>query len=268
MLTHVPGHLVAHGIEEGAAVMVDHSLGVAGGPRGVVETDRIPLSIRPLPDELGIAFGKECLVIQGAVGLSLAVLRVVYVDYQRWVIKHADSGVHDIEELAIGDQYLGFTVLQHEGDGLGIQAYVQSIEHRPDHRDTEMRFEHFRNVRQHDRYRVALANASALQRRSQTTATVIGLGPGAPNGTVYHGRVVRIDVGSAFDETEGRQGGMVDRTSGQAFLIYGHGSYPWHLLALVDNGHSRMPYIYGVVYIPAGIVMEVLPRSIGIITIR
>src|SRR5690606_37905292 len=43
VLPHVPGHLVAHGVEEGTAVVIDHTLGVAGGAGGVVEADGVPL---------------------------------------------------------------------------------------------------------------------------------------------------------------------------------------------------------------------------------
>src|SRR5690606_7924478 len=53
VLTHVPGHLVTHGVEEGTAVVIDHTLGVAGGAGGVVEADGVPLVIRQLPGKFG-----------------------------------------------------------------------------------------------------------------------------------------------------------------------------------------------------------------------
>ena len=32
-------------------------------------------------------------------------------------------------EFVVGDQHLGFAVLQHEGDGFGVEAYVEGVQH-------------------------------------------------------------------------------------------------------------------------------------------
>ena len=54
---------IAHGVQEGAAMVVDHALRVAGRARGVVERDRVPLVRRPLPGEGRIALGQQRLVV-------------------------------------------------------------------------------------------------------------------------------------------------------------------------------------------------------------
>ncbi|MNT56219.1 hypothetical protein D3C72_1935030 [compost metagenome] len=129
-------------------------------------------------------------------------------------------------EFAVGDQYLGFAVLQHEGDGLGVQAHVEGVEHRADHRHAEVRLQHLRDVRQHHRHRVALADTAPGQGRGQAPAAGIGLGPVAADGTVDDGRVVRIDGGSALDEAEGGEGDMVDGGWGEALIVDRHAGYP------------------------------------------
>ena len=51
---------VAH--EGGAAVVIDHALGVAGGARGVVEGDRLPLVVRQAPAKSGSPSASEGFV--------------------------------------------------------------------------------------------------------------------------------------------------------------------------------------------------------------
>jgi len=86
------------------------------------------------------------------------------------MVKHADGRVHHIVELTVGDQYLGFAMREHKGDGLGIQAHVEGIEYRANHRHAKMRFEHGRDVGQHDGHGVVLpiprpARAEARRRQ-------------------------------------------------------------------------------------------------------
>ena len=67
---------------------------------------------------------------------------------------------------------------QHEGDGFGVEAGVQGIEHGPDHRHAEMAFEHGRRVGQHDGDGVALADATPLQGGGQLAGAVVAFLPG------------------------------------------------------------------------------------------
>ncbi|MNQ31925.1 hypothetical protein D3C85_453080 [compost metagenome] len=231
VVAHRPGHLVAHGVEVGAAVVVDDALGVAGGTGGVVETDGVPLVLRPLPGELGVALGEEGLVVEVADRLALAVFGIVDVDHQRRVVEHADGGVDHCMELTVGDQYLGLAVLEHEGDGLGVQAHVEGVEHRADHRHAEVRLEHGRDVRQHHRHRVATADAATGQGRGQAPAALVGFGPGAADGAVDHRGVVGVDARGALDEAERREGDMVHGGGREALLVYRHGSIRWLIVS-------------------------------------
>ncbi|MCY1506165.1 hypothetical protein D9M68_404040 [compost metagenome] len=223
VLAHGPDHLVAQRVQVGAAVVVDHALGIAGGAGGVVQRDGVPLVLRPLPGELGIALGEQRLVVQAADQLALAVFRIVHVDHQRRMVEHADGGADDVVELAVGDQHLGLAVLQHEGDGLRVQAHVEGVEHRADHRHAEVRLDHLGNVRQHHRHRVATADAASGQRGSQAAAALVGLAPVAADAAVDHGGVVGIDAGGALDEAQRSQRGMVHGRRSEALFEDRHG---------------------------------------------
>ena len=233
VVAHGPGHLVAHGIEEGAAVVVDDALGVAGGAGGVVEADRLPLVVRPLPGEFRVALGEQRLVVERADRLAFAVFRVVDVDHQDRPAEHGDGGMHHLVELAVGDQHLGFAVLQHEGDRFGVQAHIEGVEHRADHRHAEVRLEHRRDVGQHHRHGVALANAAAGQRRGQAPAAPVGFAPVATDGAVDHGEAFGIDAGGALDEAERREGKMVHGGGRKALLVDRHGNIRWLIVSSV-----------------------------------
>ncbi|MOA22937.1 hypothetical protein D3C78_1435350 [compost metagenome] len=55
-------------------------------------------------------------------------------------------------------------MVEHEGDGLGVEPGVERIEHRAGHGHAEMRFDHGRRIGQQHGHAVVLANAIALQR--------------------------------------------------------------------------------------------------------
>ncbi|MNZ77600.1 hypothetical protein D3C78_961480 [compost metagenome] len=221
-------------------MVVDDALGVAGGAGGVVEADRLPLVARSLPGEFRVALGQQGLVVEVADPVAFAVLRVVDLDQQDRPAEHADGGVDHLVEFAVGDQRLGLAVLQHEGDGLGVQAHVEGVEHRADHRHAEVRLEHGRDVRQHHRHRIALADAAAGQRRGQAPAALVGFAPGAADRAVDHGRALRVDAGGALEETERGEGNVVDRGGREALLIDRHErSIRWLIISSVFGFDHR-----------------------------
>lgn len=210
MITHGPGHLIAQGIEVGAAVVINHALWITGGAGGVVEGNSLPLVLGPLPGELRVALSEERFVVQRADGTAFAVLRIVHIHHQRRIGKPAQGLTDHRVELTVGDQHLGLAVLQHEGNGLRIQTHIQSIEDRAGHRHTEVRFEHRRDVGQHDRHRIALAYAPPAERTGQASAALIGLLPVAPHSAVDHRWILTVDRGRTLDEAQWREGNMVD----------------------------------------------------------
>ena len=63
-LRHAPDEDVADRVQVRAAVVIDHALRVAGGARGVVQRDRLPLVGREDGCCRRIAFGQQRLVLQ------------------------------------------------------------------------------------------------------------------------------------------------------------------------------------------------------------
>ncbi len=200
---HGPHRLVAQRVDVGTAVVVHHAFGITGSAGGVVQGNGIPLIFRETPLELRVPFLQEGLVIQVADLNALTILRVIHVNHQRLVLQMAHRILDHLTELPVSNHHLGFAMLQHEGDGFGIQANVQGIEHGTDHRDAEMALHHGRNVRQHHGNGVAPADSTAFQGRCQAQTAVVGFSPGAADSTVDDGRVIRIHTGRALDKIYG-----------------------------------------------------------------
>ena len=98
-------------------MMVDDALRVAGGARGVVERDRLPLVLRHAPAEGRIAAGDERLVVDAGQRLArLRELLVVVVDDERPHLRLRQRLAHDGRELAVADHHLGVRVVELEGD--------------------------------------------------------------------------------------------------------------------------------------------------------
>ena len=62
--THVPDQNVTDRVQIGAPMVGDHTLGLAGRPRGVAERDRLPLFSRMQRLELGIPLGQQLVIGQ------------------------------------------------------------------------------------------------------------------------------------------------------------------------------------------------------------
>ncbi len=225
---HVPLQHVADGVGGGAPVVVDHALGVAGGAAGVVERNRIPLVGGQAPDKGGVAAGHKGVVVGAAQALhGGAVERVLHLDHAQGRGGGAQGQRlgQGAGELRVHDHGLGLAVIQHEGDGLGVEPGVEGVEHGARHGNAKVRLHHGRGVGQHHGHGVVLADACLGQRAGQLAAAGVGLGPGLAQRAVHDGQTVGVDLGRAFDERQGRQGGKVGFGAGQVLVKDGgHGS--------------------------------------------
>ena len=163
MARQVPGQHIADRVQIGAAMVNHHALGIAGRARGVIQADRIPFIFRQLPDMGRVTARDQVLVGHRTEALARAtVLRIIDIDQHRQGLARRlhqpDGGPHHLGKLAIDDQQLAVGMLEHEGDGGGIEPGIDAVEHRTRHRHTVMRFDHRRGIGQHDRHRVALAD--------------------------------------------------------------------------------------------------------------
>ncbi len=173
---HVPGEHVAEGEEVGAAVVVDHALGIARGPGSVIQADRLPLVRRRAPGELGIALGQEGFVVGLAERVSAFTgQRVIDVDDQDIPRSLFECRSDDCGELAVGNQHLGTAVIEAEGEGGRVQAGVERVENRAGHRHPEMRLVKLRRVGGHDRHRIAYPDPASGECGCEAATAGVGL---------------------------------------------------------------------------------------------
>ena len=171
-------HAVGHGIQEGAAMVVDHALRIARGARRVVERYGIPFVGRQQRFVFRVSLEKERLI--GHVAEARVVVRVGVVDGDD-VNRLAVSGERlpdRVRELPVRDQHPGSGVAQHERDRCGIQAEVEGIEHGPGHGHAEMGFQDGRPVLCHDRDALAGFDPVAAKRARQAPASFVHSGVG------------------------------------------------------------------------------------------
>ncbi len=212
MRRHAPGDDVRGGVEIGAAMMVNNTLRVAGGARGVVERNGVPFVGRPLPGEVRVTCGENGFVLDAADTIARpGIFRIVDIDHQQLAPCLRQRSSDGRRKFAVRDQDLRLAMVEHEGNGFGIQAGIQRVEHGTGHGHAEMAFEHFRRVGEHRRNGVALADAIRLQGRGQSPAAGIGLGPGEAARAMNGGNALRIDSSRPLDERKGRQGRVVGR---------------------------------------------------------
>jgi len=91
-------------------------------------------------------------------------------------------------------------MFQHEGDGRGVEADIQRVQHGARHRHTEMALQHLRRVRSHDGHGVALAYAAPGKRIRKHMTALARLFPGEPAFSMHDRRVLRKNPGGALQE--------------------------------------------------------------------
>ncbi len=205
MMRHGPGQDVADGVEIRATMVIDDALGIARGARGVVERDGLPLVGGKVPVEVGIALGEELLVGHLAEAVAGSRGGIVDIDDQRPALQPGQRLGDAGREFAVGDQDLAVGVLENEGDGVGVEADIEGVEHRARHGDAEVGLKVLGDVGRHHGDGVAHADAAALEGRGQADAAVVGLAPGATQAAVDDGGAVGKDGGGAADEGQRRQ---------------------------------------------------------------
>ena len=203
MLRHGPGHGVADGADIGAAMRIDDALRIARRAAGVVQRDGVPLVVR-LPPLVGRITARDKVVV-GRLAQQRAgavILRIVDIDHSYRAADLLQRAFHDRGVFPVGDEDLRFAVVQDEGDCRGVQPGVQRVEYGAGQGNAEMAFEHLRDVRQHRRHRVALADAALRQRRAQPARPRPCFGPGIAPRAVDHGRTIGKDRRRPFQQRD------------------------------------------------------------------
>ena len=186
-------------------MVVDDALRVARRSRGVIERDRLPFVGRMLPVELRIAAGDKLFVILRTQPLASRAGGIGDVDHLDLAVELLERGLDRGRELSVGNEQLGFAVIQHERNRFCVETRVQGVEHAAAHRHAKMGFQHLRRVRRHQRNRVAVCDAGAFERGSESARARVRLGPGVPAVGVNDRKLVRIDERGARDQRQRRE---------------------------------------------------------------
>ena len=166
MLAHAGGEGVGVAHERRAAMVVDDAFGIAGRAARIVERDRVPFVRRHRPGKGGIAGIDEGFVIDATDGRAFdPALEVGIIDDERLDLGETERGFEGCGEFGVGDENLGFRMLEHEGDRRRVEAGVDGMEHGANHRHAVMGLEHCGRIGEHHRDGIALADAAASKSR-------------------------------------------------------------------------------------------------------
>ena len=108
-------------------------------------------------------------------------------------------------EFAIGQKEFGLTMLQAERDQRRVEADVDGIEDRADHRRRVMGFEHGGRVGGEDGDRVAALDAGLGERVRQPPCARVELPIGETPAAMDDGRALAEEIGRALEKTHRAQ---------------------------------------------------------------
>ena len=213
---HAAGQHVAGGVQVGAAMVIEHALGIAGGARGVVQAEVVPFVPRPFPGRVGRLRGEPGFVLRIAqVAVRAGVFAVFDAHGARRRAQVAQHLAHQRRVFAVVQQHGGAAVLQDERQRARVQAGVERVQHRAGHRHAEVRFVQGRRIGRQHRHHVAAAHAPGGQRRGHLAATVVGGVPILAMVAVQQRGALRVDGCRPLQEAQRRQGLVVGGVAGQ-----------------------------------------------------
>ena len=93
-------------------------------------------------------------------------------------------------------------MVEHEGDGAGIEPGVECIQHGASHRHAKVGLDHFRRVRQHRRNRIANADAVFCQRGGKPATARIRFLPRIAPPAMDNRCSLRIDLSGPGDKSQ------------------------------------------------------------------
>ena len=144
-------HRVAHCRKIGSPVMADDPLGISCGARSIIQTDGVPFIFRHDPFKIRSSFFQKVFIVEVSEPFSPVSFRIVDVDHQQILSGNRQCFPDDRGKLGVGEEDLGFAMLQDVTDGRTVQPDIEGVEHRAGHRHSKMGLEHLRGVRRHHR---------------------------------------------------------------------------------------------------------------------
>jgi hypothetical protein len=206
MPAHAAGEHIGDREQIGAAVVIDDALRVSGGAGRVVEADRVPLVGWHLPGEIGIALLEKRLVLDGSQALAgTGIFGIVVIDDERLRLRERERLLDHLCVFAIGDQHLGFGMVEGEGEYRGIEPGVEGVEDGAGHGDPVMGLDHRRGVCQHDRDGVAAPDPGLGEGGREAAGAGVERGIGPTLRAMHDRGIVGKHRGGALEETERRQ---------------------------------------------------------------
>ena len=171
--------------------------------------------------------GDQVLIGPGAQAVTRTrVLAVAHIHHHHgptvFVAQQLQRTGHHRCKLTVGQQHLGFAVVQLPGQQSRIQAGVQGVENSTQGRHRIVRLHHLRRVGQHGADRVAMAHTQGLQRGRQPRRTVAHLGPVVAAMAMHNRRQVGKHFRRPLDKADRRQGHLVGGTRVQALFVDAH----------------------------------------------
>ena len=117
----------------------------------------------------------------------------------------ASASLITLRVFAVGDQHLGFGVVEGEGEDRRVEPGVERVEHGAGHRHAVVGLDHPRRVREHHRNRVAGPDSLVGERRGEAARAGVKLGIGEALRPVDHRGTVGKHDRRAFEESQRRE---------------------------------------------------------------
>ena len=223
MLAHAGGKHIAGRQKAGAAMVIDNAFRLARGARRIVQRNRIPFIARHFPSEIGAAFSDEAFIFLPAQAFAMHRFRrqrILHFNDDRLRRAFGECGAQHRHEFAVHNHGLGLTMIKDIGDGWRIQARIDGVQDSTRHGHAVMAFQHFRDIRQNGRNRIARLNAALGKRMGKLHATIAQAGVIALDTAMHHGRIIRINLRGAFQKQQRRQRLMIGRIAIQRGFVF------------------------------------------------
>ena len=95
---------------------------------------------------------------------------VVHLDDGGAVAAMGEGGGEGGEEFTVGDDDPRLAMVEDIADGCGVEAGVDGVQHAAGHGHAVMAFQHFGDIGQHGRNRIAAPQAALVQRMGELHA--------------------------------------------------------------------------------------------------
>ena len=184
-------------------MVIDNTFRLARGAGRIVQRNRIPFIARHFPSEISAAFSDEAFIFLPAQAFAMHRFRrqrIMHFNHHGLRRAFGECGAQHRHEFAVHNHRLGLTMIEDIGHGRRIQPRIDGVQDGTGHGHAVMAFQHFRDIRQNGRDRIARLNAALGKRVGKLHATIAQAGVIALHSAMHHGRIIRINLRGAFQK--------------------------------------------------------------------